>query len=369
MIRSPLFQMKVGILTFHRGPNYGGYLQAWHLREAIRRLGHQVEIINYQNPLLYESEKPVIRSFKPSLIRHSWRRWVKSRPFKESIKHFSSFPLAFDASLIPWSNYDTIVVGSDVVWDFQTPQFGHDRAYFGMHPAQKGCRFVSYAASCGPADVDAKFPDWVREGISRFSAIGVRDENTFRLAKASTYAEPSLVVDPTWLQDDPPPSRSVVPDRPYILVYGNALDQDRAKALRAHAARHSLDLIGCASCWKHVDHVINGIDPLQWAELFRGSQSVVTSTFHGLLYAIKNSKPFLMVNLPAAANKSKTVVERVGATARVISPDRGFADRHLDLLLAKDAPSPDREWIERSSLYLREALSQRSVLQLKSDPN
>ena len=39
----------IGILTFHRGPNHGGYLQAAELVAAVRRAGHDVEIINYQN--------------------------------------------------------------------------------------------------------------------------------------------------------------------------------------------------------------------------------------------------------------------------------------------------------------------------------
>jgi hypothetical protein len=43
--------MNVGIPTFPNGPNHGEFLQAWHLRQAIRKLGHDVTVANYQNPV------------------------------------------------------------------------------------------------------------------------------------------------------------------------------------------------------------------------------------------------------------------------------------------------------------------------------
>ena len=36
--------MKVGILTFHAQLNYGGVLQCWALREALKRMGHTVVV-------------------------------------------------------------------------------------------------------------------------------------------------------------------------------------------------------------------------------------------------------------------------------------------------------------------------------------
>ena len=41
--------MKIGILTFHRGNNYGGILQCYALQQVLKSLGHSVEIVNY-NP-------------------------------------------------------------------------------------------------------------------------------------------------------------------------------------------------------------------------------------------------------------------------------------------------------------------------------
>ncbi len=349
--------MTIGILTFHRGPNYGGYLQAWHVREAVRRLGHKAEIINYQNPTLHASERPILHNYHPATLRHAFRVWRKCRPFHPLVASFSPDPFTSDPVQVPWSRFDTVIVGSDVVWDYQTPHFGHDSCYFGAHPSQRETRFISYAASCGPARPDLGVPDWVTGGLRRFAAISVRDETTRALVRETCGSEPALVVDPTWLNDDPPPPKSIAPREPYILVYGNALNPARAVELRAYARSRGLKIVGAASSWKYCDITLNGFDPFQWVDLFRKAEAVVTATLHGLLYTIKAGKPLLMVTLPAAANKSHTVLTRLGALHRVVTPDESFGPEKLKLLDPENPPTPDQAWISESREYLRNALS------------
>ena len=40
--------MKIGILTFHMGHNYGGVLQCYALQQLLTNYGHEVEIIDYR---------------------------------------------------------------------------------------------------------------------------------------------------------------------------------------------------------------------------------------------------------------------------------------------------------------------------------
>ncbi len=349
--------MTVGILTFHRGPNYGGYLQAWHLRQAVRSLGHQAEIINYQNETLRRSEKPILHNFHPATLRHAFRVWRKSKPFHTLVNSFSPDPFTSDPEQVHWNRFDTVIVGSDVVWDYQTPHFGHDPCYFAAHPSQQKTRFISYAASCGPARPESGIPDWVTRGLQRFDSIAVRDQTTRNLVHQTCNMEPTLVVDPTWLNDDPAPKRSIAPTKPYILVYGNALNATRAAELRAYARSRGLLLVGAASAWKYCDITLNGFDPFQWVALFQKAQAVVTATLHGLLYTIKAGKPLLMVALPAAANKSRTVLERLNAHNRIISPDQPFGPEKLKLLDPENPLAPDLNWIRESREYLQNALA------------
>lgn len=40
--------MKIGIVTYHRALNYGAVLQCMSLYSALKRLGHDVEVVDYR---------------------------------------------------------------------------------------------------------------------------------------------------------------------------------------------------------------------------------------------------------------------------------------------------------------------------------
>lgn len=352
---------KIGILTFHKGPNYGGFLQAWHLREAVRNLGHDADIINYQNPKHYRSErnrfpsKPTPRGIK------SWlNRRVKARPFNDVVRNLSSLPFTTDPHAIRWGEYDLILVGSDVVWDHTTARYGHDAVYFSSHAAQRDARFVAYAASCGPAD-NSNPPDYVRTGIPRFLAVGARDANTQELVESCGGITSSLVVDPTWLQGEPEIDWNARPRAPYLLVYGGGLaNPGLDESVRLWAKKEGLDIISAASPTKFADHRYQALDPFQWAELFRGASAVVTATLHGLLYSIKYSKPFIMVALPAAAGKSSTVIEKLELEKRVLMPGETIDSRAVGKILEHNSDKVEvlENWILESRDFLKNSIDQ-----------
>jgi hypothetical protein len=321
-------------------------------------MGHEAEVINYANSTLHETERPALRSFHPARIRHAWRFLIKSRAFRGLGDSLCSEPFTKDPNDVPWTKYEMIVVGSDVVWDFASPHFGQDRVFFGEHPSQSGSSFLSYAASCGPASSEETPPQWVSDGLARFSSLGVRDANTFSLAAKFGTVPPKLVVDPTWLQDDPAPRKPLPVPENYLLLYGDALDDHTAGQIQSYAMRRGLVLLGAASQWKYCDRTINGLDPFQWAKLFADARAVVTCTLHGLLYAIKYEKPFLMVSTPASAQKSSTVVDFIKAGERRIPKGTSFSTGQIDLLSeTSDYERLRREsWISESRDFLRDAL-------------
>lgn len=350
---------KIGILTFHKGPNYGGFLQAWHMREAARSLGHDAHIINYQNSIHYRSEQT---SFPTRLTPRGIRAWInrrkKSSPFEKVVGDLCAKPFTTNPDEISWQDYDLVIVGSDVVWDHATARYGHDPCYFANHPSQQDGRFIAYAASCGPAN-NSTIPDFVRNGIPGFLAIGVRDSNTRTLVESCGGPHPSLVVDPTWLQPDPETEWRDKPDYPYLLVYGGGLVNPRFdEAVGSWAKAEGLPVISAASPTRFADRRYQSLEPFQWAELFRGASAVVTATLHGLLYSIKYGKPFIMVALPAAAGKSSTVIEKLGLESRVVIPGGILEREQVGQLLAPDSGKVEipADWIRESESFLKNAI-------------
>jgi hypothetical protein len=199
-------------------------------------------------------------------------------------------------------------------------------------------------------------PEYVREGLSRFTHIGVRDEATACLVSGITGRTPELVVDPTWLQEDPPSHSKRLPTRPYALIYGGALvNRDRDQAVGEWAKSEGLDVVAAASPARCAARRYSNLTPYEWADLFRNAEAVFTATLHGLLYSIKYEKPFIMVNLPKAASKSRTVIQRLGLSGRVVEPGDA-ADRNA-LRGIMEAPMPDtrfsrEKWVKESREFL-----------------
>jgi hypothetical protein len=348
----------VGILTFHNGPNYGGFLQAWHLKTAIAALGFPTTIINYQNPLHLKSEQLPSLGLSIQKIKTFGHKYLKARPFVSCVADLSDHPFTTDLNGISWDRFSSIVVGSDVIWNYDNLDFGHERAFFGMLPEQNQSRFVSYAASCGKTDGSAVLPEYVQKGLQRFTTHLVRDENTAAMVKQATGHAPPLVVDPTWLQNDPEIRKRFAPSKPYVLLYGGGLDPARAIVLRRYCDLHGLKLISAAMPCKLADKVFRSINPFEWVDLFRHAQAVVTSTLHGTLYTIKYGKPLLLMNNIQTQNKARTVIARSGLEASVIAEGQPFEDSLLaERLSARAARRPPADWIADSRKALAAALA------------
>ena len=57
--------MKIGILTFHCAHNYGAVLQAFCLQEKLKKLGHDVYVINYRPSYIVDT-----------IYRFSFKCWI-----------------------------------------------------------------------------------------------------------------------------------------------------------------------------------------------------------------------------------------------------------------------------------------------------
>ena len=348
---------RIGVLTFHNGPNFGGFLQAWHLVRAIRSLGYDAHAVNYLHPTHHESNQIRIPMRNLASVKGKIFWFLKKRGFRNIEKKICSDCFTTDVTKVPWKKFDAIVVGSDVVWNYEEEKFGSDPAYFGAVTEMQGIPLVSYAASCGPASVSGPFPSFIREGLSRFHRIGVRDQPTSELVRNASGLDSRMVVDPTWLNPDEDTDWGGLPDRPFLFAYGGSLDASLCAKLRDYCQREGLLLISALSSCPGADKIYRSLTPFQWVQLFKNANSVlVTGTLHGTIYAIKYGRPFILVNAPATSAKISKLLEKIGQSHRLFEP--GMV-RSQDLLLLNEADDglvPPRTWVEESRDFLSEAL-------------
>ena len=301
--------MKVGVLTFHYGANFGGFLQAYCMRQEISQAGHDCEIINYKNSHHATKERLTPR-LTPRLDFY-FKALKKKSAWKGAFGELVEGEPATNVGEIQWADYDAIVVGSDVVWDYETEKFGSDSAYFGVVPGKDQVRWVSYAASCGRAG-ESELDKDKKEGLRGFSALGVRDVATQKMVRSATDRESQIVVDPTWLADQEKKGDSEG-TKAILAIYGYAkVSPEFVSAIRNFAKTHGLKVVsyGFNHQWADENRLV--MTPFEWIEALREARCVVTGTFHGSLYSIRLRKAFCTINNPWISNKIRAPFDLIG---------------------------------------------------------
>ncbi|MGE5562862.1 MAG: polysaccharide pyruvyl transferase family protein [Bacillota bacterium] len=351
---------KIGILTFHKCINYGSYWQARCLAEGLRDRGHQVELLDHDCKCIRRAEarcalQPTLPERTP---RHQLSHYAeKTRRFVRAI---AQLPLSRRFSLHEpetMDEYDAIVVGSDEVWNFRHPWYGSKGIFFG--DGLKADRLVSYAASFGNHSAwDGIDPAWASK-LGRFSAISVRDENSWHLVRNGTNHEPEIVLDPCLQFARAIPAEAASAERPYALVYGHRFPAWLKHKARSWAAGRGVTLISVGYSNDFADEQRIAADPNDFARLMAGAQAVITNFFHGCVFALVNGKPWASAPSEYRSIKIPDLAATLGAEHRLIgeeTPERRFAEL-LETPVTPEVTRNIEQARARSNQYLDAALS------------
>lgn len=301
--------MKIGILTYHRAINYGAFLQAYslmnHLQKKFRNV--EIEIIDYV-PLW--QIKIYFRVFIYSLLKGRWKKIKQFFLFWKSQKIMKLSKRVLWGSKKRIQNeicnlkYNIIIVGSDEVWN------GTDDNFWLCDV--KGSKKVSYAASS--RKMISKLSDSKREYIHRaleqFIFIGVRDKVTKAEIEKVLKKEVSMNCDPAFLYDikfdKEKYKRNIY--RKYNIsskckLIGIMFDKnDEICEKVKEIYRGEAVLISLYTEHKIAD--INAVDlsPFEWVKIIGCLDCLVTSYFHGVVYAIKSHIKFIAIDYSPIQN-------------------------------------------------------------------
>lgn len=166
---------------------------------------------------------------------------------------------------------------------------------------RKGLK-VSYAACFGHSNQLGLHQRQVGDWLAAFDLLSVRNTMSQAMVKKLCRRESQIVADPTLLCDvNILASNPELPYKQYALLY--ALSRDRFEKLSCQFAQFRKELeLPIVAIKSDVlqPWPINGIDYEipnpgieQWLGLFRDAAFILTDSFHGTLYAVKNQVPFL----------------------------------------------------------------------------
>lgn len=298
--------MKIGILTFHYGANYGGVLQCYALQEILKQNGHDVYIINYiphnwlKNLifcLIHLLKKKDLTAFK-SLYRFVMHSHNSIRIFREFRKQYLNE--TFKSSNINKFNkidFDAIIVGSDQIWNYQQQK---RKIYFLEWVKNTKCKKISYAACCARYRIYEKKRHVLKENLSKFDAISVRSLTTSQFVYDISHRSSTLVADPTLLYN----FKNFICKKNdnYILTYiitddikgGNVNIINKIKNYYPGLPIYSIVIshnIPRICNW--ADKQLFDISPNEWVNLIANCNFFITDSFHGTLFALKYEKPFI----------------------------------------------------------------------------
>lgn len=352
--------MKIGILTHQYINNYGAFLQAWALREAIAEQfpNDEVKIIDYVN-------------LKHFIINvGGWFRFYKNREtFKdwlEKIRLPYTFAKArkremilskrcFNTRQINTLGFDCIVVGSDEVWNYKDAK-GNAELKFGVGLTCKN--LIAYAPSVGKTATDDIIPDYVIDGIKTFKRISARDDLTEQLVKQVTGNDPERVLDPTFLAKFPH-AELQARKKPYILFYYcENLPDNILNQVFSYAKEHNLEIYGAGECDKGYSAITVNLTPFEWVEMFRNAEFVFTGTFHGAVFSILNRRQFKVYLTNESRSKKVTaLLNELGISNRSIHLDFRFELENMKSEIDYDKVYEIVEQkCQKSKQYLKDAI-------------
>lgn len=290
---------KIGILTFHQAANTGALLQAYALHNTISKY-QTSEIIDYRSIAFKSDRKKGLIRFAKDTIKFILHPKVESgriktnrnyKKFRNSFLNLS--PTYFDSNIDQInSKYDSIVCGSDQVWNTNITK-NDFHYYLDIVEPQKR---KSYAASFGSDDL--KNPR-ISQELSKFNLINVREKERIPQLEKMGFKNCVCCCDPVfllskeeWLKITPLRKKS----KKYILVYFILDPINSVSFINSISSKYNLDVIfynafnskTLPGKYKN----INFTGPLQFLSLLNNAELVITTSFHGLALSLIYNKPF-----------------------------------------------------------------------------
>ncbi|MDE7154146.1 MAG: polysaccharide pyruvyl transferase family protein [Muribaculaceae bacterium] len=318
--------MKVGIITFHWATNYGAVLQAYALQEAVKSLGHEVEIINYK-PRLYNDNLWTFIRFRKFLNFNKYKIDRSKEQLMESFRKLCLTSRTERYSSLSQlqknvHDYDVLITGSDQVLNpsfLQSGEWGGSTAYFLNFGGEK-VRRLSYAASFGTTDYPELLIKKVKPLIERFHAVSARENSGIEIFKAMGAKNPTVVCDPTLLQN--------------ADFYDNIIDKEKSFPIKKRGyflrnrEKKIADVLTRLDVSIFKDEFIT-----DWIASIKKSSHFITNSFHGVVFCLLYHVPFTVV-LETLENvemndRFYSLLTPLGLTHRMVL-ESGFSEKDID---------------------------------------
>lgn len=284
--------MKLGVVTFTFGDNYGQRLQNYAVQKLLQEKGAVVRTLRQQMP--HQSMKHKAKVAVLDLMHGIWlAKKRRHRAFEQfDAKYIAYEDDCFLPDLIPekLNSYDAFVAGSDQIWSPYVPDADGSMflTFAGEVPK------ISLSASMATQSLPLEKRSLYSERLSRFDHISVRESNAADIIKDLIGEDVPVLIDPTLMFDAKFWGRlasapAAKPPERYALKYFLGVDSERVSRFESLCKKEDLPVIDLCG-----DNRFFSEGPSEFLHLVQHSSIVATDSYHGSIFAILFDKPLLI---------------------------------------------------------------------------
>jgi len=315
-------------MSMYRIANYGSFLQAYGLKKLIKGLGHKVKFVDYRvgEPLVTDESmlKTLHEGNLKFTLRYCAKKLLKKPMYFSDLYRVMLLRLGITENMHYNSKVDVLVVGSDEVFNClqANPDVGFSPELFGKDA--KASKLITYAASFGTTTAEGlkeagKYEE-VRDYLSKFSAVSVRDVNSENIAEEMGLNKVTLNLDPVLMYDFTGKIKEKKDVSDYILVYsyaGRMKDEGEISAVREFAKKHNKKIVTVGYHQEWSDIKLEG-NPFELLGYFKNADYVVTDTFHGTIFSIITKQRFATIIRESNKQKLVHLLDKLGLSHRTV---------------------------------------------------
>lgn len=366
--------MKIGIITWFTGTNYGTHLQVIALQQYLRSIGHEVYIINFEVNTAHKKSgfwERLCRQPAKYAMKYANRKFIKQIEKRDIalvsiIQNQCRLTERIDTEedyIRVCNQFDVLICGSDQIWN---PNWYH-RMYYADYPTITATK-ISYAPSVGVNAIPKRLESEIRRSLKFFKAVSVREESGAELLTPLSPVTPQVVVDPTFLLNEKEwikiASQNQDKRKPYVLCMFLTDKKGHWRAAHQFAKKNNLEYVivpyGGFSYLQH-GRICAGTGIEELLTLIKEAAYILTDSFHITVFSMIFKRQFITFqrfkeNETTSQNaRVANLLKMVGIPERMI-PYKSSVVPNMDTIDYKAVDQILKEKIDLSKYYLSNAL-------------
>lgn len=298
---------KVGIMTWWHYCNLGTVLQVTATSRTVNKLGYEANVIKYfpHGKVItlnkdYKSLNRYIKKLEKKINRRKIKQFKdidREKAFEKYLnKHITLTKLCeTDSHLYDLNNYiDAFICGSDQIW---APSCFNSKYFLDF--VEDTNKMIAYAPSIGLFKIEDHYVrERMKECISRFKHLGIREEQGQKLIKDLCNKEAKVVLDPTLLlgqEEWNEIASKEIKDSNYILCYFLGNNTKSWNHIRLLSKKTGLKVKVIPVFEEDLTRgfeIEKGVGPEEFLGLVKNASFICTDSFHGTVFSLIYEKPF-----------------------------------------------------------------------------